>query len=90
MAKKDPGPFLFIGVTALGVSILAVTVDHIVVAAVAALFTIGGLRGAALQQWSGRKWVQRKFPKFELADIFLLGLILLWVLVAAAWIIRLW
>ena len=30
--------------------------------------------------------VKRRFPTLELADLFLLGLMLLWVLIAAAWV----
>lgn len=51
MVKKDAAPFLFIGVAALGVSLLATTVGRMGIALVAALFTIGGFAAAAWQQW---------------------------------------
>jgi len=38
------------------------------------------------KQWPGWEWARRKFKTLELADIFLLGLLLLWVLLAAAWV----
>jgi hypothetical protein len=51
MVKKDAAPFLFVGVAAFGVSILAITIDYIGLAILAFMFTVGGFGAAALEQW---------------------------------------